>query len=501
MTLATSRYGAADVRYVAAFQPEASPPRMQMALAIADTLWKPADRERITVLDIGCGRGITACLLAAANPGWDVIGLDLQPVHIAEAREVAAEAGLDNARFIEADLAELDAESSARLLPEIDVVICYGVWTWVPDPVRQGIVRMLHSRLKPGGLVMFGYNSLPGFSDCLVLQRLLEEAARGMPGSDEDRGRAALAAIEALRKAEARYLPPDQVLDHILKRGRSAPAYMVHEWLTSFWRPVFHADLARDLAPARLEYGGCARPGQSLPELHLGTSHREAIAAAPPGMARETLTDTFLNRRFRTDIFVRGRRPGGRRMLAGMRIALAADPAAVKIGIPTAGGEAGLPDDQAATLVEALAGGPKTLGELSLLPGCEDLRPVDIAVMLMESGVANPVWRDPPAADDPARLRAARCNAAMVKHFAYEASAINAPLGVVVPALGSALPHSASDLAVVVAMQRGCPPEPARIAEWLTDAEDGEEARLRTEAGVKRLLDNHLGAWRAMGLL
>ena len=60
MSDAKSRYGAADVRYVTAFQSEASPAR----------------------------------LLAAANPGWEVIGLDLQPVHVVEAQEAAAAAGL-----------------------------------------------------------------------------------------------------------------------------------------------------------------------------------------------------------------------------------------------------------------------------------------------------------------------------------------------------------------------------------------------------------------------
>ena len=34
------------------------------------------------------------------------------------------------------DLAEFDEDSAARLLPEVDVVICYGVWTWVPDGIE-----------------------------------------------------------------------------------------------------------------------------------------------------------------------------------------------------------------------------------------------------------------------------------------------------------------------------------------------------------------------------
>ena len=500
MADARTRYGAAHVRYVAAYQPDTAPPRLQMTLAIADTVWRPADRERLTVLDIGCGRGVTACLLAAANPHWDVIGLDLQPVHIAEAREIAAEAGLDNARFIEADLAELDEESSARLLPEVDVVICYGVWTWVPDPVREGIVRLLRSRVKAGGLVFMGYNALPGFADCIPMQRLLEEAVRGMGGSDTERGMAALAAIEALRAAGARHLPREEVLDHVLKRGRGAPAYMVHEWLTSFWRPVFHADLARDLARARLDYGGCARPARSLPDLNLTEAQLNAVAEAPAGFARETLLDAFRSRRFRTDVFVRGRRPGGREMLAGMEMALIVAPGAAKIGFTTETGEATLPAPQAEALLGALAQGPRTLGDLAALPALAGLKPVDLAVLLLESDVACPVWRD--AAKDPAaRARAARCNATLLRRLAPEASANAAPLGAAVPSLGTGILASASELTVIVALQDGTPAETEALVARLAEPGDGPEALARMREGIGSLLANRVPAWRGIGLV
>ena len=35
------------------------------------------------------------------------------------------------------DLTEHDEDSFARLLPEVDIVICWGVWTWVPDAARE----------------------------------------------------------------------------------------------------------------------------------------------------------------------------------------------------------------------------------------------------------------------------------------------------------------------------------------------------------------------------
>ncbi|MBP0466754.1 class I SAM-dependent methyltransferase [Roseomonas sp. PWR1] len=500
MTDAKSRYGAADVRYVAAFQPECGPARLRLALAMADTWWNPPDPDRLTVLDIGCGRGVSVCLLAAANPGWDVIGLDLQPVHIAEARDVARQGGLDNARFIEADLAELTEANSADLLPEIDIIICHGVWTWVPDPVREGIVRMLKSRLKPGGLMLMGYNALPGYADTLHFQRMIDEAARAMHGDEASRGIAAIEAISALAEHAPLYMPEKGILERITKSARNAPPYLVHEWLTSFWRPAYHADVARALVPARLEFGGTARPGSSMPELHLTPAQRAAINAAPGGIARETLLDSFLARRFRSDIFIRGRRPGGRALLGATTLVLTSPPGKIKVQIPTQSGLAELEPAQEAALVGALAEGPKTVAELAALPACADLNHLDIALMLVESQVAEPLWRAP-RHDPSANARLARVCDSLLRHFASEAAAMRSPLGVPVAALGSALPVSASELALCGALLSGLPPDPAVLSVHLARPQGDEEARARAEAGIVDVLAALLPPWRGMGVL
>jgi SAM-dependent methyltransferase len=500
MSDAKSRYGAADVRYVTAFQAEASPARLHFALALGDTHWEPADRERLTVLDIGCGRGVTARLLAAANPGWDVVGLDLQPVHIVEAREGAAAAGIDNARFLEMDVAELDEAGFAAQLPEADIVLCWGVWTWVPDAVREGIVRLLKSRVKPGGIVLMAYNALPGFSDAVVMQRLIEEACRDVRGTPHERGAAAFEAIEALKEAGAHYLPIEQVLGHILASAKRSPAYMVHEWLTSFWRPAYHADVAKALVPARLEFGGSANPSRSLPSLQLTPAQRQVIENAPAGIHRETLADMFLQRRFRADIFVRGRRPARPLALAEIQVALGMAPELLDTSVTTSSGEATLKDEHNAILAGALAAGPRSLGDLAALPGLGDLTLPEIGLMLVESGATHPLWR--PIAHDPAAVaRAARSNEALLTILAGEPGTSGAVLGAVAPALGSAITASPSDLAVLVELQKGAPPEPAAIAARLIPPEMPPEALANATAAIERLLALRLSAWRGLGLL
>ena len=199
----------ADSPYTFSYQPAQSPGHLAMVCAMAGVVWRPS--ARMSVLDIGCGRGLTTNVLAAANPGWQVLGLDYNPAHIAEAQELADAAGSRNAGFSEADLAEMtDAELDR--LPELDMVTIHGVWTWVADEVRAGIVRLLARRLKPGGICYIGYNVQPAFGADAALQRLFLHLAGQARGSSRARVEAALEQVLALAATNPTQLKSTPVL-------------------------------------------------------------------------------------------------------------------------------------------------------------------------------------------------------------------------------------------------------------------------------------------------
>jgi len=425
-----------------------------------------------------------------------VHGLDLQPAHIAEAREIAEEAGLPNLHFHEADIAAMDEAALARTLPEADLVILYGVWTWVPDVVRAGIVRFLASRLKPGGMLLVGYNSMPGFSDSIVMHRLMAQGMAAATGSDVARARAAVGVVKTLADAGARYLPSEKMLERLTGYGDGMSAYLAHEYGTGFWRPAFGADVREAMVPARLDYVGSAVPAEIAPELHLRPEQRQVIEALPPGMDRDLMLDLFLLRRFRRDVFIRGKRPGGRGMLAHLPFALFTAPERVDLSIQTIAGKAQLPPAANAALIEALVDGPKTLGQLAALPGCESLSPADLGLMLSTTNTALPLWR---AAGTGDAARAKRTNQVLLNRLGGEAAASSSPLGFVVPALGGGHMISASDLGVACALQAGAPPDPAALARRLARPGAGEADLARIEQGATALLERQYGTWKAMG--
>lgn len=104
-----------------------------------------ADEGAITgrVLDVGCGSGDNALMLA--ERGLPVTGVDGAPSGVALARRKAQERGLD-ARFLVHDVLRL-----AELGERFDTVIDCGLFHCFTDDLRPALAASLHAALVPGG--------------------------------------------------------------------------------------------------------------------------------------------------------------------------------------------------------------------------------------------------------------------------------------------------------------------------------------------------------------
>ncbi len=81
-----------------------------------------------TVIDVGCGAGVTATTIAEAFPNSRCIGYDPSSVAIELASERAAEAGLTNAEFVSAPADALPPDGTA------DLVLCFDCLHDMPRP-------------------------------------------------------------------------------------------------------------------------------------------------------------------------------------------------------------------------------------------------------------------------------------------------------------------------------------------------------------------------------
>jgi ubiquinone/menaquinone biosynthesis C-methylase UbiE len=100
------------------------------------------------VLDVGCGWGDTANQLAAmVGPEGSVLGLDCCDRFLQKGRADARTAGLDNVRFVEADV------QSYPFQPEFDMCFSRFGMMFFGNPVAA--MRNVRRALKPGGRLMF----------------------------------------------------------------------------------------------------------------------------------------------------------------------------------------------------------------------------------------------------------------------------------------------------------------------------------------------------------
>lgn len=468
-----------DVPYVVGYQPTQTPPWLAAVCALMGVVWEPP-RERLAVGELGCGRGYTANVLAASNPEWRVVGLDYNPAHVAEARALAEEAGLANATFLEADLAEMgDAEIDA--LPEFDVVTLHGLWSWVSDAVRAGILRVLRRRLKPGGLAMVGYNALPGFAGGHPVQRLVRTAAALDPagGDSVERVERAMELARRLKAAGAAHLGEANRWAAIFldAEPRPDPAYLAHEFLTDHWRPCFHADVAAAMAEAKLDYVGSARLVENFPELTMTPEQRALHDSMPEGAARELVKDLCLPRGFRSDVFVRGLRRAPREVLLDQLVmAMVLDRGDGRIAAETPMGEAAVPAESAAPVLAALRAGPVRVGELRRLAPSGELGAAELVALLSAGGVALPAWRDD--VGELAREAARRFNLVAERRYTENGYA-RGLFALAAPALGAGVPGGALDLAVVTLLAQDVAVEAGALTRVL--APEGAEAEARAE--------------------
>jgi len=113
--------------------------------AVAAAAARPGER----IIDIGCGTGPTTLALArAVAPDGRVLGCDLSPVLVDEARRRALAAGVGNIGFAAGDASTHAFEpGAADLLFSRFGVMFFG------DPA--GAFRHLRGALKPGGRLVF----------------------------------------------------------------------------------------------------------------------------------------------------------------------------------------------------------------------------------------------------------------------------------------------------------------------------------------------------------
>jgi SAM-dependent methyltransferase len=118
-----------DIQYVDEFNPEQSPQNIALAATLRG--FEPPDLSgQFAYCELGCGKGLTSLIFAAANPNAEFHAIDFNPSYIARAEAQARAAQLTNITFHERSIEDLTG-ADAPTLPMFDIVALHGVWSWV----------------------------------------------------------------------------------------------------------------------------------------------------------------------------------------------------------------------------------------------------------------------------------------------------------------------------------------------------------------------------------
>lgn len=491
-----------DLAYLPGYYRQQSPLHLNLACLLNRIAGIPIGPDTaICYLELACGQGFGALMLAACNPQWQVIGIDFNPAHIASARSLAEQAGIMNAHFIEADLADFAESATARDIPPAHIVTSHGLWSWVGDGVRAGIVRLLDRKLKPGGIAHLSYNALPAWQGAIGMQRLLREAGQRSGASSDHQIAVGWELVQALADAQAHHLCDSGMVQALREQARRAPvAYLAHEYLNASWRPCFHADVLRSLAAAKLDWIGSAQLLENVTSLMLGDEARAVAARFDDPIMRELIKDMCLTRSLRHDVFVRGARrlsPAERDAALGeVTLALLRPAARFEWRTELPAGSAEMDRGFFGPIVAALADAPLSARELLALPGLTRRdNPAEIFAMLVGTQQAMPVLG--PGREPDARVRG--LNRAAADRFT-DPDSLDLSVALAASGIGTPIPATLLDLFIVNRLQTDPTPDAAAwVGSLGYDRDESEQQRLLSF--MENVIDERVPIWRQLGVL
>lgn len=340
-------------------------------------------------LDLGCGTGVSTLIAAATNPGGRFIGVDVNAEEIAQARDMAEQAGVGNVAFVHASFDRL-LDDPAVDLPDCDFIVAHGVYSWIGADMRQAVHDVVRRKLRPGGVFYVSYITHPGAASFSAAQRMLRLAAEGTAGAAREQVRAGVAWLKRMADGGAGYFS-----EHASARREVASldamdaSYLAHEFLNPTWQAFHVSDVIGAMGEADCDYAGSANLLENVDALSLPEKMMPVMAdmhRAGWDVARlETARDIARNQNQRRDIYQKRSAQGGalaadahRQALLRQRVALLPQ-APSREELRSKSGHADLSFDTrigpvriagayVAPLLLALQDGPLSYADLAALP-------------------------------------------------------------------------------------------------------------------------------------
>ncbi len=276
-----------------------------------------ADIENCRVLELGCASGANLVPMAYALPASRFVGIDFSERQVSDGREFIAALGLSNVSLERLDILHVaeslrnsdgasrrDAATWAGGGP-FDFIIAHGIYSWVPDPVKDALLAVCRSLLAPCGIAYVSYNCYPGCKTRDMLRQMCQYHGRN---ATEPRDYAAttrrfLAFLQkAISGGEGAYRAV--LRQHVSDLAEMPDEVLLHDDLERDNNPRFFHEFMSHAARHRLAYLGDAYFGQMF-GAGIKPESLEKIRRAGDRLGFEQYLDFLYGRSLRTTLLCR----------------------------------------------------------------------------------------------------------------------------------------------------------------------------------------------------
>lgn len=261
---------------------------------------EPVPPEKARILEIGCAGGGNLLPMASMFPNAECVGVELSQVQCDYGSEAIKFTDFKNASINQGSVTDIDASFG-----KFDYILCHGVFSWVPEFVREAILRVSSENLSDQGIAFISYNALPGWYMRGMIRGMMIEHVRQIEEPIKKIAQAR-ALLKFLVESNANVNTPHAIFlrSEAELLEKMPDSYILHEHLEDTNQAFYFRDFITMAAKFNLQFLGEA----SIASTWAGNLSAEAQKGLNPindAISRGHYMDCITGRTFRETYLVK----------------------------------------------------------------------------------------------------------------------------------------------------------------------------------------------------
>ena len=257
----------------------------------------PPAIENARILELGCAAGGNLIPTATMYPKAHCVGVDLSKVQIDQGLSEIKKLGLKNIELKAMSITDVD-----QSMGKFDYIITHGVFSWVPDFVREKMLEICGTMLTDNGIAYVSYNTLPGWNMVRSIREMMLYHSAGFEG-DKNKVTQARLLLEFIKDStEGQATPYAEFLRNEANLLANQPDhYIRHDHLEDNNHQMYFSDFMAHASKYGLQYLGDA----AISSMYIGNLPKKVsdkLAEIKDIVRVEQYMDYLNNRRFRSTL-------------------------------------------------------------------------------------------------------------------------------------------------------------------------------------------------------